>query len=197
MLDMRQGSGPGTSMRLPGQGEIRPMFSSLPVRLVALVGALLMFGGGAALWFTAADGRAGATTARLPRPALPAAPAGAEEPLLAPPPPAEPKSREEQRFARADKDDDGRITQAEYLAARRRNFDKLDTNNDGKLAFDEYAASGLAKFQKADSDGNGALVAAEFATTAPTRKNRQTASVEQCRCPPDQMARSSDEPSQD
>ena len=174
------------------------MFESLPVRLVALLGALLMLGGAAALWFASANSRADATTTPPPaRTSLATAGEAPEDPLLAPLPPAEPKSREEQRFARADKDDDGRITQAEYLAARRRNFDKLDANRDGRLSFEEYATSGILKFRKADANGDGQLIPAEFATTAPKPKNRQTASVEKCRCPQDQLAASSGEPSQD
>src|SRR6188508_935820 len=44
-------------------------------------------------------------------------------------PSADPKSKEEKRFARADKDENGRITP----------FAKLDLNGDGELSFEEWA----------------------------------------------------------
>ena len=126
-------------------------------------------------------------------PALPlaAAPAdhessAADDSLYLAPAPASAKSREEKRFARADRDDDGRITQAEYLAPRRRNFDKLDTNGDGKLSFEEYAASGIAKYLKADANGDQRLSAAEFATTAPKPAKARLAAAP---CPPDRATR--------
>jgi hypothetical protein len=173
------------------------MFSSPPVRLVAILGALLMLGGGAALWLASGNGRADATATPPPATAPSANLAGAADSPLAPPPATATKSKEEQRFARADKDDDGRITQAEYLQQRRRNFEKLDANGDGRLAFEEYATSGITKFRKADADANGQLLPAEFASTAPKPKNRQTASAETCRCPQDRMAASSNEPPKD
>lgn len=101
--------------------------------------------------------------------------------------PARPKSREEKRFARADRDDDGRISMAEYLQQRRRNFDKLDVNGDGKLGFEEYAVSGIDKFRKADANRDHVLLAAEFATTAtPQRKTPATAA--KCACTPVETA---------
>ena len=113
-----------------------------------------------------------------------------EAPLTAPPPPA-PKSREEKRFALRDRDDDGRITQAEFLGQRRRNFDKLDANGDGRLSFEEYAASGIAQFHKADANSDSQLSPPEFATTASRPKATQTAS--KCKCPPTQTALSNAE----
>ncbi len=174
------------------------MFSNLPVRFAALIGAVLLFAGAAALWFASPNGRADATTTPPTRMT-----AGEDPPASASPEPLagglddRPKSKEEQRFARADKDDDGRVTQSEYLQARRRNFDKLDANRDGRLAFEEYATGGIQKFRTADADADGALLPGEFATTAPKPKNRQTASVETCRCPQPRIATSSDDPSQD
>ena len=82
-----------------------------------------------------------------------------------------------------DLDKSGRITQAEYLHARRRNYDKLDRNGDGVLQFSEYAASGIAKFASADTDRDGHLDGGEYAATAPKPKIRQTASADACRCP--------------
>src|SRR5687768_4587613 len=50
-------------------------------------------------------------------------------------PSADPKSKEEKRFGRADKNDDGRITLAELVEPRRKAYAKLDLNQDGKLSF--------------------------------------------------------------
>jgi hypothetical protein len=159
-------------------------------RAAAIIGALVLLTGGVTLWLGADRGEAGAATARPPENSLPAIAAepGAD---LAPAPPERARSKEEQRFARADRDDDGRVTQAEYLQQRRRNFDKLDANGDGRLEFSEYATSGIEKFSKADADRNGQLAPAEFATTAPKPKNRQMASVDGCSCPSGQTALSS------
>jgi Ca2+-binding EF-hand superfamily protein len=96
-----------------------------------------------------------------------------------------PKSREEKRFARADRDDDGIVSPAEFVAARRRNFDKLDANGDGRLSFEEYAAEGFRKFAAADVNGDGRLNAAEFATTArppASRTARTTNKGSDCAC---------------
>ena len=157
------------------------MLSGRPSRFAAIAGALLLAIGAGALWLTADRGRADAAEVALPPPVETAEPdVGATD--LQPPAPAKKKSKEEQRFARADRDDDGRITQAEYLHQRRRNFDKLDLNGDGVLQFNEYAAAGIAKFKAADANGDGVLLPPEFATTAPKRKNRQTPSADACRC---------------
>jgi hypothetical protein len=86
------------------------------------------------------------------------------------PPAASEKSREEKRFARADKNKDGRIILAELLEPRRKAFDKLDTDHDGKLSFQEWTVKTSAKFGEADADHNGILNAVEYANTAPTRK---------------------------
>ncbi|HEX6410520.1 MAG TPA: EF-hand domain-containing protein [Sphingomicrobium sp.] len=55
------------------------------------------------------------------------------------PPEATPKSREEKRFSRADKDKNGRIEREELLASRRKAFAKLDKNGNGSLSFEEWA----------------------------------------------------------
>lgn len=94
----------------------------------------------------------------------PLKPAGSGQEM---PPAALPKSREEKRFARADKDDDGRITRIELLEPRRKAFAKLDTNGNGTLSFDEWAVKTSAKFAGADADANGALTPAEYETTKP------------------------------
>jgi hypothetical protein len=106
-------------------------------------------------------------------PSFPAAPAprGAGGPLMASSPlrapEADPKSREERRFSRADKDKDGKVEAEEVLGPRRKAFAKLDANGNGTLAFEEWAAKTIGKFQGADKDRTGWLTPAEYATTAP------------------------------
>ncbi len=165
---------------------------SFYARMVGLVSALMLAAGALALWIVSSDTRASASAPAPAAPPVPAYEAAAgSEPLAAPPAPS-PKSREEKRFSRADRDDDGRISQGEYLAARRRNYDKLDANGDGRLSFEEYAASGIAKFAAADSDGNGTLQASEYASTAPKpRKPVQLAA--KCDCARVQVANAEDE----
>ena len=90
-------------------------------------------------------------------------------------PEADPKTREQKRFARYDKDKDGKVEQAEYLAARRRNFDKLDVDHNGALSFAEYAVKGIEKFDAAGGH-KGWLTAAEFVATAPPQARHKTCS---------------------
>ncbi len=113
-----------------------------------------------------------------------AAPAAVSEmPLgyadLAPPPEASERTREEKRFARYDKDKNGAVGRAEYLASRQKGFAKLDVNGDGRISFDEYAVKSVAKFAAADKDRSSALTAAEFATTRVIRKPKTKPN-----CPP-------------
>jgi len=82
-------------------------------------------------------------------------------------PEADPKSKEEKRFARADKDENGRITLAELAEPRRAAFARLDLNQDGKLSFEEWAVRTIDKFETADADKSKWLTPAEYATTAP------------------------------
>jgi hypothetical protein len=89
------------------------------------------------------------------------------------PPVASDKSREEKRFARADKDDDGKITAAELFEPRRKAFAKLDKNGNGMLSFEEWAARTVDKFAEADGDRSGWLTAAEYARTAPKAPKRK------------------------
>ncbi|WP_033919880.1 EF-hand domain-containing protein [Sphingomonas sp. 37zxx] len=93
---------------------------------------------------------------------------------------ATPKTREQRRFDRYDKDRDDGITREEYLASRRKAFAKLDTNGDGRLSFDEWAVKTTTKFTTADRDRSGGLTRAEFATTAVKRK----APTRPANCPP-------------
>ena len=114
-------------------------------------------------------------------PTLPAAPPPSAAPTIAPParleaPEATPKSREEKRFGRADKDDDGRISRAELLEPRKKAFAKLDKNGNGALSFEEWAVKTLDKFGGADKDRSGFLTPAEYATTAPPPPERKRCS---------------------
>jgi hypothetical protein len=114
---------------------------------------------------------------RAEEPSLPPAPQprlAAAVPLSPIPnaPEADPKGKEEQRFARADKNEDGRITLAELVEPRRKAFAKLDVNSDGKLAFEEWAARTIGKFEGADGDGNKILTPVEYATTAPKPRKK-------------------------
>lgn len=107
-----------------------------------------------------------------PGPALPDAPPAREGSIFAASarlhaPEASPKSREEKRFSRADKNKNGRIEANELFDPRRKAFAKLDTNGNGALSFEEWAVKTIGKFQGADRDRNGILTAAEYATTAP------------------------------
>ncbi len=94
-------------------------------------------------------------------------------------PEATPRTREQKRFDRYDKDRDAKITRDEYLLARRKAYAKLDANHDGTLSFDEWAIKATTKFAAADHDRSGAMSAAEFATTAVKRKP-----ASRLKCPP-------------
>ena len=93
-------------------------------------------------------------------------------------PSADPKNKEEKRFARADKDEDGRITLAELVEPRRKAWAKLDLDQDGKLSFEEWAVKTIDKFNDADGDQSKALTPAEYGTTAPKPKPPKAA----CSC---------------
>lgn len=149
-------------------------------RLIAIaVSALLLVGAGVVFW------RSGSPET------LPVAPTVQARAVSLPvlgdpvpePPKASPKTREEKRFGRLDKDKNGAITTAEYFAARQKAFLRLDANGDGRLSFDEWAIKAREKFAKADGDSSKVLNAAEFATTAVVRKAKPT-----CACPPARSA---------
>ena len=117
-------------------------------------------------------------------PLLPPAPsaAGTAAPSMVRPavlqaPEATPKSREEKRFARADRNDNGRIEMEDLLSRRRKPFAKLDTDGSGSLSFEEWAVRTIDKFDEADADKSEWLSPAEYATTAPKRKPKP-----KCRC---------------
>ena len=126
--------------------------------------AFLLLTGVFLIWQSRAErgpGLPGAPPARAAGATLFAAAAPLEAPE------ASPKSREEKRFSRADKDKDGKIEAEELLGPRRKAFAKLDSNGNGALSFEEWAVSTLDKIKDADKDANGWLTPAEYATTAP------------------------------
>ena len=132
--------------------------------LAGAAACFLLLTGAFLLW----QGRAQQGAALPPPPA----PRAASGPLIASPgplraPEASPKSREERRFSRADKDKDGRVEPEELLGPRRKAFAKLDANGNGTLSFEEWAVRTVEKFRGADRDRSGWLTAAEYATTAP------------------------------
>jgi hypothetical protein len=114
---------------------------------------------------------------------LPPAPAAAAtapsmvRPAVLEAPEATPKSREEKRFARADRNDNGRIEMDDLLSPRRKSFAKLDKDGSGSLSFEEWAVRTIDKFEKADADQSKWLSPAEYATTAPKRRPKP-----KCRC---------------
>ena len=91
-------------------------------------------------------------------------------------PSADPRSKEEKRFARVDKNDDGRISLAELVEPRRKAFARLDLDHDGKLGFEEWASKTIVKYEDANDDGNNWLTPAEYAATAPKRKAKPSCS---------------------
>ena len=91
-------------------------------------------------------------------------------------PEADAKSKEERRFARADKDENGRISLAELVEPRRKAFAKLDINQDGRLSFEEWVVRTIDKFEGADADDSKWLTPAEYSTTAPKPRKKPACS---------------------
>ena len=130
--------------------------------LAGAAASFLLMTGALLIWQSRAQTSPGLPQAPPPRMASPSM---ATAPLQAPE--ASPKSREERRFARADKDKNGRIEREELIAPRRKAFAKLDGNGNGTLSFEEWAVKSIDKFKGADRDRSGWLTPAEYATTAP------------------------------
>ena len=140
-------------------------------RFVAgVLSALLLVGAGLFWW------RSGIEAAVVSAPATAGTQAGEQAPPL--PPAAGEKTREEARFARYDKDKDGKVSRPEFLAARQRAFAKLDVDGDGKLSFEEYGVKTLERFTKADANHSGILDPDEFTTPRIVRTATKP------RCPP-------------
>ena len=137
--------------------------------------ATLLLLAGFFIWKAVANGNA------TPVPAAPTAAATEADGPLVPgqPPSADARTREQRRFDRADRDNDGRVTVEEMTWQRRRNYQRLDANHDNQLSFEEWASSTLRKFAQADANNDRALNRAEFATTAP--RPRRTAAA-RCDC---------------
>ena len=141
--------------------------------LAGVASCLLLVTGGFLLWQgraqspatpTAPPPRMAASTPPMMLSAIPSAPV------------ADPASKEQKRFARADKDENGKITLAELVDPRRKAYAKLDLNQDGKLSFEEWAIDNIDKFGAADVDKDKVLTPAEYASTAPVRKAKPACS---------------------
>jgi hypothetical protein len=149
--------------------------------------ALLLAAAGFFIW----TGRAQQGVTALPNaPAAENDGSGGEPMTPATPPSADDRTREQRRFDRADRDNDGRVTLAELNYPRQRAFARLDTNHDGRLAFEEWAVRTQTKFATADANRDGALDRPEFATTAPRRR---PAAQARCNCAPQPAAPPADD----
>jgi EF hand len=147
--------------------------------LAGMGSTLVLVMAGFFIWQSQADNR----TPLIPDAPAATADAGRTTQLafadVADPPRADPKTKEEKRFNRFDKDKNGGVSREEYLTSRRKAYAKLDINGDGTLSFDEYAVKTVAKFGKADGDRSGVLTRSEFATTRVIRKEKPKPN-----CPP-------------
>ena len=146
--------------------------------LAGAAACFLLLTGAFLIWQSRAQGGPGLPSA----PAARAASAFSFAPGSLQAPEASARTREEKRFARYDKDKDGKVEIAEYLAARKRNFDKLDADRNGALSFQEYAVKGIEKFNAAGG-GKGFLTPAEFVATAPPAPKRKLGCSCQSRAP--------------
>jgi Ca2+-binding EF-hand superfamily protein len=70
---------------------------------------------------------------------------------------------------RADTDNDGAISRAEYMAQSDQRFARLDANGDGQLSGDELAGRGGRRMADADTNKDGKISKAEFAAQAADR----------------------------
>lgn len=132
--------------------------------LAGALASFLMVTGAFLLWQGRAEQSHKLPAAPSP---LPASILTAAQPQTLEAPEASPKSREERRFSRADKDKNGRIEAEELLQPRRKAFAKLDRNGNGTLSFEEWAVKSIDKLRAADKDRSGWLSPAEYRTTAP------------------------------
>jgi hypothetical protein len=142
--------------------------------LAGAAACFLLMTGAFLIWQSHAAGAPSLPGAPPARAATPSFFGGGGQPLQAPE--ASPQTREEKRFSRYDRNKDGKVEAAEYLAARRRNFDKLDLDHNGALSFQEYAIKGIQKFNAADRVKDGWLSPAEFVATAPPPPKHKTCS---------------------
>lgn len=141
--------------------------------LAGSVAALLLVAAGLFWWQGHASRESPAVEARRDPPppledSLPEGDGNATGEAL--PPTASPRTREEKRFDRYDRDRDGVITRNEMLASRVKDFRKLDTDGNNLLSFEEWAGHTIDRFDGADANHDGKLTRPEFATTAPAPK---------------------------
>lgn len=148
---------PTPNLPIAGVGEVTRFLAGAVASFLMLTGAFLLWQGRA----EQAPTLPAAPPPRAPSIMTPAVPMPLEAPE------ASPKSREEKRFSRADKDKNGRIEAEELLQPRRKAFVKLDKNGSGTLSFDEWGVKTIDKLRGADRDRSGWLSAAEYRTTAP------------------------------
>jgi hypothetical protein len=151
------------------------------LRIIAGVVAVLFLGAGGFFLWTGTASREPAALASLPGPAMVPTSSGATDASAEAAPQASAATREQKRFARYDRDHDGKVAREEYLSSRRKAFARLDINHDGTVSFEEYSAKAIAKFGTADGDRSAALDRTEFATTRTVRKPG-------LRCPPQAAA---------
>lgn len=102
-------------------------------------------------------------------------------------------AKADQMFARLDTNRDGKVTQAEFAAARdarrerrdarrkaagktgERMFARADTDRDGSVDQAEHRATALARFQRIDTNGDGRIDDAERAAMREKRMSRRAA----------------------
>jgi len=110
----------------------------------------------------------GGARAQAPGPEVP--PEGNPNARGAPPPDvpgADPRTREQKRFERYDRNRDGIITRLEMMSTRSAAFRKLDKDGNNLLSFEEWAVATSDRFAGADVNHDGRLSPEEFARTAP------------------------------
>lgn len=158
--------------------------------MAGVVSALLLTAAGLFWWQAEAGqdaqpliarGGARAQTPSLPGVGDPNA-KGAPPPAI---PQADPRTREQKRFDRYDKDRNGIITRTEMMASRTAAFRKLDKDGNNLLSFEEWAARTSDRFATADVSKDGKLTPAEFATTAPKRSSSKPSQPPVCKCEDD------------
>lgn len=141
--------------------------------LLGALAALLLVAAGVFWWQGRAETERGVlppelTAAKALPESLPTAdPAEMRGPA---PPEADELTREQKRFARYDRNSDGRITRNEMMASRVAAFRKLDTDGNNLLTFEEWAVATSDRFKAADANGDLALSPEEFATTRPKQQ---------------------------
>lgn len=94
------------------------------------------------------------------------------------PPEATEMTREQRRFARYDRDSDGRVTRNEMMSTRTAAFRKLDTDGNNLLTFEEWAVATGNRFSAADANGDGWLSPLEFLATKPKEQPKPP----RCKC---------------